>query len=101
MAGRGLTESVLEDAALAWLAGLGYSVLHGPQIAAAEPAAERSDAGYHDVVLERRLRQAMAWSESLRSVALARLRRRHAGRSEVELVELLFGVRWPHRHRPE
>ena len=48
-----------------------------------------------------RLRQAMAWSESLRSVALARLRRRHPGRSEVELVELLLGVRLPHGHRPE
>ena len=26
------TESIVEDAALAWLAGLGYSVLHGPDI---------------------------------------------------------------------
>ena len=28
------TESVVEDAALAWLDALGYTVLHGPNIAA-------------------------------------------------------------------
>ena len=28
------TESVVEEAALAWLEGLGYAVLHGPEIAA-------------------------------------------------------------------
>ncbi len=50
------TESVVEDAALAWLEGLGYAVLHGPEIAAGEPAAERSDPNYRDVVLEGRLR---------------------------------------------
>src|SRR5213083_3265869 len=54
-----LTESVVEDAALVWLAALGYTVLHGPEIAAGEPAAERNDLTYRDVVLERRLRQAL------------------------------------------
>ena len=39
------TESVVEDAALAWLEGLGYAVLHGLDIAAGEPAAERRDDG--------------------------------------------------------
>ena len=53
------TESVVEEAALAWLEGLGYSILHGPAIAAGQPDAERSDPGYHDVVLEGRLRQAL------------------------------------------
>ena len=53
------TESVVEDAALAWLAGLGYAVLHGPDIAAGESVAERSDPNYRDVVLEGRLRQAL------------------------------------------
>lgn len=52
-------ESIVEDAALGWLQGLGYQVLHGPDIAAGEPAAERSDPNYRDVVLERRLRQAL------------------------------------------
>lgn len=31
---RVFTESVVEDAALAWLESLGYAVLHGPVIAA-------------------------------------------------------------------
>src|SRR2546426_9287965 len=53
------TESVVEDASLVWLAALGYGVLHGPEIAAGEPAAERSDPNYRDVVLEERLRQAL------------------------------------------
>ena len=35
------TESVVEDAALAWLESLGYAVLHGPAIAAGEPDAKR------------------------------------------------------------
>jgi type I restriction enzyme R subunit len=55
----GFTESVVEDAALAWLGALGYSVLYGPTIAAGEADAERSDANYRDVVLERRLREAL------------------------------------------
>ena len=50
-------ESVVEDAALTWLAALGYAVLNGPEIAAGEPRAERSDPNYRDVVLERRLRE--------------------------------------------
>ncbi len=53
------TESVVEDAALAWLDALGYAVLHGPDIATGEPGAERSDPNYRDVLLERRLRQAL------------------------------------------
>src|SRR5260221_3267712 len=55
----GFAESVVEEAALAWLHGLGYAVLHGPDIAAGEPGAERSDPNYRDVLLERRLRQAL------------------------------------------
>ncbi|MBI3043491.1 MAG: type I restriction endonuclease subunit R [Betaproteobacteria bacterium] len=55
---RGFTESVVEEAALAWLAALGYLVLHGPDIAPGELAAERRD--YGQVLLEERLRQALA-----------------------------------------
>ena len=55
----GFAESVVEDATLAWIEGLGYAVLHGPDIAAGMPGAERSDPGYRDVVLERRLRDAL------------------------------------------
>jgi type I restriction enzyme R subunit len=53
------SESVVEDAALAWLEALGYAVLHGPDIAAGELAAERSDPNYRDVILERRLREVL------------------------------------------
>ena len=52
-------ESVVEEAALAWLEGLGYAVRHGPDIAVGVPGAERTDPGYRDVVLERRVRQAL------------------------------------------
>ncbi|MGA7949801.1 MAG: hypothetical protein WCA45_06535 [Thiobacillaceae bacterium] len=45
------TESIVEDAALAWLESLGYSVLHGPEIAVGMLGAERSDPNYRDVVL--------------------------------------------------
>ena len=55
----GFTESIVEEAALAWLEGLYYEILHGPEIAVGEPAAERGDPGYRDVILERRLRQAL------------------------------------------
>ena len=58
MNSHGFTESIVEDAALAWLEALGYAVLHGPEIADGEPGAERSDPNYRDVVLDGRLRQA-------------------------------------------
>ncbi len=57
---RAFTESVVEQAALAWLEALGYAVLHGPDIAAGEAGAERRDPNYRDVVLEGRLRRALA-----------------------------------------
>ena len=53
-----LTESTVEEAALGWLAGLGWSMAHGPDIAPDTPGAERAD--YGGVVLERRLRGALA-----------------------------------------
>ena len=53
------TESVVEEAALEWLARLGYTVLHGPEIAAGEPGAERTDPGYGDVILANRLRKSL------------------------------------------
>ena len=51
------TESVIEQAALAWLESMGYQILFGPEIAPGMPAAEREN--YGQVVLERRLRQAL------------------------------------------
>ena len=40
-----------------------------------------------------RLRQALAHSEKMRELSLARLRERYPGRSTLELVELLLGER--------
>ena len=51
------TESVVEDAALAWLESLGYAVKHGPEIAPGELFAERGD--YGQVILATRLREAL------------------------------------------
>ena len=49
-----LTEAVVEDAALAYLESLGWTIAHGPDIA----AEERTD--YGQVILEQRLRDALA-----------------------------------------
>ncbi len=51
-------ESTVEAAALEWLSGLGWQVAHGPDIVPDAPNAER--ASYDEVVLERRLRDALA-----------------------------------------
>jgi len=55
---RFFTESEVESSALAWLESLGYAIRHGLEIAPGEPDAERDD--YGQVVLERRLRHALA-----------------------------------------
>ncbi len=54
----GFTESVVEEAALEWFAALGYAIAGGPTIAPGEPGEERRT--YADVVLEGRLRDALA-----------------------------------------
>lgn len=53
-----LTESVVEEAALAWLEAIGWQIAHGPEIAPGELRAERTD--YSQVILEHRLRNALA-----------------------------------------
>ena len=53
-----ITESTVEQAALAWLENLSWSVAHGPDIAPGMPGAERTD--YGEVLLARRLRDALA-----------------------------------------
>jgi type I restriction enzyme R subunit len=52
-----MVESVVEEAALAWLSGLGYASRFGPEIAPGEPGAERDD--YRQVLLLGRLRAAL------------------------------------------
>ena len=51
------SESVVEDAALAWLAELGWAVKHGPEIAPGELFAERKD--YGETILLERFRNAL------------------------------------------
>ena len=53
-----ITEADVEKVALEWLAGLGWRVVHGPDIAPGAPDAERGD--YGQVVLDYRLRDALA-----------------------------------------
>ncbi|MCH7885840.1 MAG: hypothetical protein IIC01_11405 [Planctomycetes bacterium] len=53
-----IRESDVEEAALTWLEGLGWSVLYGPDIGPDGDASERAD--YGQVVLEQRLRDALA-----------------------------------------
>ncbi len=50
-------ENEVEDAALAWLAELGYAVLHGPDISPEGPAPERDS--YDEALLTGRLREAL------------------------------------------
>ena len=54
----GFSESVVEQAALAWFESVGWQVRNGAEIAPGEPAAERDD--YGQVVLAQRLRDALA-----------------------------------------
>jgi type I restriction enzyme R subunit len=54
-----VAESGVEEVCLEYFADLGWGVLHGPDIAPDEPAAERSS--YRDVLLEGRLRAAISW----------------------------------------
>ncbi len=53
-----LNESIVENAALTWLAGLGHAVLHGPDIGPEGATPERGS--YDEVLLTGRLREALA-----------------------------------------
>ena len=53
----GITESVVEEAALNWLAELKYTIINGPTIAPGELLAERDS--YDEVVLKGRLQDAI------------------------------------------
>ena len=53
-----ITESTVEQAALDWLAGIGWGVAYGPDIAPDTSNAERDD--YGQVLLQRRLRYALS-----------------------------------------
>jgi len=82
------TESIVEDAALAWLEVLGYAVLYGPDLAAGEADAERLDPNYHDVVLDGRIRQALVrLNPNLPDEALDDAYRKLARRDAPSLIE--------------
>jgi len=57
MSTNNFTESVVEQAALVWLEGMGYEIVLGPDIAPGEASTERGS--YGEVVLARRLREAL------------------------------------------
>lgn len=57
MNSKAFTESVVEQAALAWLEALGYTIISGPDIAPETPEAERET--WDQVILPRRLHQAL------------------------------------------
>ena len=62
MTAQGFTESVVEEAALAWLEGLGWKVLYGPDISPDGDTltlARRERENYGEVVLAQRLRDAL------------------------------------------
>ena len=53
-----ISESMLEETCLDWLQELGWTGIHGPDIAPDAPDAERSS--YSEVILKERLRAALA-----------------------------------------
>lgn len=52
-----ITENILEETCLSWLAELGWGIVHGPDIAPETPASERED--YRQVILWGRLRETL------------------------------------------
>ena len=77
-----IAESTVEEAALEILEGLGYTILHGPEIAPGELLAERTD--YSEVVLVERLQQ-----------ALARINPRVPGEAIEEAVRKILSIQAP------
>jgi type I restriction enzyme R subunit len=77
-----ITEDLLEETCLEWLAGLGWTVLHGPDLAPEMPDAERDD--YRQVLLLGRL-----------SAALARINPEVPGEGIEEAVRRIVAVGGP------
>ncbi len=85
MSERGINESVVEQAALAWLESTGWTVRRGAEIAPGELAAERTD--YRQVMLEQRLKDALArLNPDLPAEALEEAFRKLARSEGAELV---------------
>ncbi|MBL8343965.1 MAG: type I restriction endonuclease subunit R [Rubrivivax sp.] len=61
MAGKGISEDDVEQAALQWLTGLGWATAYGPEISPADAKTPGTDRGTHrEVALAGRLREAIA-----------------------------------------
>ncbi len=81
-------ESIVEEAALGWLAGLDSVVLYGPDLAVGMLGAERTDPSFRDVLLEWRLKQALGrLNPELPSEALDEARRKVMRIEGPSLVE--------------
>lgn len=78
----GIAESHIEEAALEWFEKLGWSVLHGPDIAPEEPTSER--ASYSDVILQGRLETAL---DSLNPTLPAQ--------AKEEALQKILHIDWP------
>lgn len=84
----GFTESIVEDAALAWLEALGYATRYGPDLAIGEPDAERTDTNGRDPVLLARLRQSLVrLNPNLPADAIADAERKLLRVDAVSLIE--------------
>ena len=93
----GFTEDEVEGAALEWFAGLGYGVLHGPDIGPEGSAPERGS--YGEVLLAERLRNALArLNPHLRVATLDEVLRKVQQTESPSLVE---ENRRLHRHLVE
>ena len=80
-----LDENELEQTVLSWLAGLGCTVLSGPNIAPSELLAERAEFG--EVILKTRLRDALArLNPSLDATAIDEAIRKLLHPSHVSLI---------------
>jgi Type I restriction enzyme R protein N terminus (HSDR_N) len=94
MSERGMTESVVEHAALAWFESAGWSVRHGADIGPGQADEERAD--YRQVVLEQRLRDALArLNPDLPAEALADALRKTTRLEGAELVGRNRGLEFP------
>jgi len=86
MTDHGVTESVVEQAALAWLESTGWQIAHGPDIAPNMSASERAD--YGEVVLAGRLRDALArFNPELSAEALEEAFRKLMRVEDADLVQ--------------
>ena len=56
---RNFSETIVEDVALEWLQGMGYSIQNGPLLAVGEMFAERTDPNFRDTILTGRLKEAL------------------------------------------